>query len=93
MGVGFIFAKQLKKKSSKIANFLTLLQSDAIAKKLYHKFLVLPLVRLDLIPAASEYLIAESRALGEPFAVFVKYFESQWIRKETAYRERNTLIK
>lgn len=84
IGCYFHYCQAIKKKSSKIANFLTLLQSDASAKKLYHKFLALPLVRLDLIPAASAHLIAQSLAFGKPFADFVDYFETQWIRKETA---------
>lgn len=46
--------------------------------------MALPLVRLDLIPAACAHLIREGTVFGRPFAVFIRYFEKQWVRKETA---------
>lgn len=82
-GCWFHYCQAIKKKCSRIPNFFSLLQAEPTAKKLYHKFLALPLVRLDLIPDACAHLITEGAVFGEPYAKFIQYFEQQWIRTET----------
>lgn len=59
-GCYFHYCQAIKKNASQFPNFLALLQADRNAKKLYHKFLALPLLRLDKIPEASLSLIAVS---------------------------------
>lgn len=83
-GCYFHYCQAIKKNASKIPNFLALLQTNGNAKKLYHKFLALPLLRLDKIPEASLSLIAEGSRIEGAFTRFIEYFKRQWIRREGA---------
>lgn len=83
-GCYFYYCQAIKKNACQIPNFLTLLQENGNAKKLYHKFLALPLLRLDKIPEASLSLIAEGSTIGGAFTQFIGYFQRKWIRREGA---------
>lgn len=59
------------------------LKGNVDAKKLFHKFMALPLLRLDLISNDFRHLKDEAATFGLAFAGFVKYFERFWMNIET----------
>lgn len=83
IGCWFHFCQAIGKHCKKIGGLNAKLDSDVGAKKLYHKFLALPLVRIDLIAEAIALLVAESLQFGPEFATFVAYFQRQWVTVET----------
>lgn len=82
-GCWFHYCQAIRRKCLSIRGFNIKLDADEGAKKLFHKFLAIPLVRIDLINVAVTHLVAESIQFGPEFAVFVDYFERQWMRIET----------
>lgn len=84
-GCWFHYCQAIRKRSSQIPRFNGFLKGNTDARKLFHKFLALPLVRLDLIPATFNRLkqLAEAAIFGAAFKEFVKYFERYWMRIET----------
>lgn len=58
-------------------------EENAYANQLFHKFLALPLVKLNLIPAACTHLRAVATTFGDVFTEFVAYFMRQWMRTVT----------
>lgn len=83
IGCWFHFCQAVGKHCKKISGLKAKLDSDFGANKLYHKFLTLPLIRLDLITGAIALLVAESLQFGPEFATFVAYFQRQWVTVET----------
>lgn len=83
IGCWFHYCLAIRKHALKIAGFKEKISTDEAAKKLFHKFLAIALVKVDLIPAATALLIEESLMHGPPFEMFVEYFQRQWIRTET----------
>lgn len=69
--------------SKKLRNLMVFLKENANANQLFHKFLALPLVKLNLIPAACTHLRAVAETFGGAFNEFVSYFMRQWMRKVT----------
>lgn len=57
IGCWFHFCQAIGKHCKKIGGLNAKLDSDVGAKKLYHKFLALPLVRIDLIAEAIALLV------------------------------------
>lgn len=82
-GCWFHYCQAVRRKCLKIPGFNLKINSDLGAKKLFHKFLAIPLVRIDLIDAAVNHLVAESLAFGNEFVIFVTYFKRQWMQIET----------
>lgn len=76
------YCQAIRKRSFRIAGFIVLLKANLVANKLFHKFLALPLVRVDYIPVAFNQLMAEAGQFV-PFRSFIKYFERFWMRTET----------
>lgn len=62
------------------------MKNNIVAKKLFHKFLALPLVRMDLIQIAFNQLKAEATQFAA-FKDFITYFERYWMRIETPVAE------
>lgn len=60
------------------------LSSNPAARRLYKKFLCMPLMRSDKINAAFECFTVEANKFGEHFHSFLEYFKTQWIQNEGA---------
>lgn len=82
-GCWFHYCQAIRRKSTQMPGFAKFLKGNVDAKKLFHKFMALPLLRLDLIPNGVKHLKDEAATFGLAFAGFVKYFERFWMRIET----------
>ncbi|XP_017471276.1 PREDICTED: uncharacterized protein LOC108362698 [Rhagoletis zephyria] len=82
----FHFTQAVRRNASKLPNFMSKLNKDNDAKKLFRKFLILPLLKPDDILIGYQNLKnqALSYNLNSIFEQFIAYFERQWIKKEGA---------
>lgn len=81
-GCWFHFAQAVKRHASKIENFVVTIRSNAQARKIYHKFMCIPLLPVHAIEDAFYELEIEALAFDSTFFQrFLRYFENQWIRK------------
>lgn len=81
IGCWFHYAQALRRKVKKITGFAGFLKSNLAAKKLYRKFVNLPLIRSDKIWFAIELFKNEARNFGSRFTTFINYFEDEWMKK------------
>lgn len=78
----FHFTQAVKRKASKIDDFVKFLRSDAEASTLYHKMQCLPLLPAKEIQSAFIALKTAANAVDKSkFRDFMKYYEAQWLKK------------
>lgn len=78
----FHFCQAAQRRVSKLPGLAKLIKKDEKARKIYKKFLALPLLPADEIVAAFERIKTEALTqFGKLFHPFLKYFEKQWIKK------------
>lgn len=78
-GCYFHYTQAIRKKARKIVGFFETIVKDKAMHRLFHKFLVLPLLPEDQIKPAFSQLESAAQSFGQTFDVFVKYFKMQWI--------------
>lgn len=81
IGCWFHYAQALRRKVKKIAGFAKFLKETPGAKKLYQKFVNLPLIRSDKISLAVALFKKEASVYGSRFTTFINYFEDEWMKK------------
>lgn len=84
-GCYFHFKQAVRKRSSFIPGFLVTLVKDDVMNRLFHKFMALPLLPSRNIVLAFTTLKSEAEKFGDVFAVFLQYFEKQWIKMVYCY--------
>lgn len=78
----FHFCQSVKRHASKIDNFIVTIRANPEARKIYHKFMCIPLLPVHAIEDAFYELKTEAIAFDSNFfRGFLCYFENQWIRK------------
>lgn len=76
----FHFTQAVRKYASiHCPGFLNVIVKDNTMNRLFHKFLVLPLLPATQIDSAFVLLKAEAQSYGAVFKKFIEYFEAQWI--------------
>lgn len=78
-GCYFHYTQAIRKKGRKIRGFFDTIIKDKTMNRLFHKFLVLPLLPQDKIKFAFGRLESAAKSFGSTFDEFVKYFKMQWI--------------
>lgn len=88
IGCWFHFTNALRRKASKISNFIKYLNKNKDAKNVFNKFFYLPLLKPKDLTQAYQIIKNESmedkflQKNGENyFKHFINYFEAQWIKK------------
>lgn len=85
-GCWFHYSQALQRRCrNKEKSLYELIQTDARADRLFHKFLILPLLPQNKILEGFNLLVADSREYQEIFKSFIKYFKNIWMNK---YGER-----
>lgn len=84
-GCYFHYTQAIRKRSRKISGFFTQIVVDKDMHRLFHKFLVLPLLPQDEICNAFGQLECAAKSYGSVFDEFVKYFKMQWIIMVTIF--------
>lgn len=79
----FHFAQAVRRKASKIPNFLKELARDENLNRIFHKFLALPLLPHDQIINAfsMQKMAIECRTKTNIFKEFIEYYSKQWLKK------------
>lgn len=87
----FRFCQAVKRNAKKCADLIKLIKEKEEPRRLYFKFLSLPLLPAAKIRAAFQDLKQQARNFGKPFmAKFLPYFERQYISGERVNRfEKN----
>lgn len=78
-GCYFHYTQALRKRGQKLSGFFPTIVKNKEQHRLYHKFLVLPLLPPGLIPGAFAILKSAARSHGTIFDNFVTYFEMHWM--------------
>jgi hypothetical protein len=79
-GCWFHFCQALRRKVAKLPKLAKQIRHDQKVKRLYHKFLCIPLVPATKIISAYNELKTEAKSFTR-FKPFLKYFEKQWLLK------------
>lgn len=78
----FHFARACRRYASGLTNFLIQLRKDEKLRKIFNKFLSIPLLPSENIFQAFMIISEEAnKKNSEMFAPFIKYFRKQWIMK------------
>lgn len=78
----FHLTQAARKRASKIPQFFDKIRTNPNMYRLYHKFLMLPLLPAGKILEGFSILKSESAEHGEVFEDFIDYYHRQWIVKE-----------
>lgn len=78
----FHYCQAIKRHASQIPQFLSLARSSGKTIRIYYEIMCLPLLPATSIKVAFEELKADAKAKhGTLYTKFMRYIESQWIRK------------
>jgi hypothetical protein len=79
----FHYCQALRRKCSKITDFFKNTAENEAADRVFHKFLALPLLPPGKIREAFTMLKLAFQCMdsNEPYQIFLKYFENQWLKK------------
>lgn len=78
-GCYFHYSQAIRKRGQKITGFYEKIVADKEMHRLFHKFLVLPLLPQDQICSAYDRLETSAQTYTPIFDEFIKYFKMQWI--------------
>lgn len=78
----FHFCQACRRYVSGITGFLIALRSNQKLRKIFNKFLSIPLLPPQNIPEAFDIVCAEANKEDPKlFKIFIKYFQKQWLKK------------
>lgn len=83
LGCWFHYCQCIRRKALSLGLF-TFFKTNGAARRLYRKFLSLPLIHADHLELAFEHLSVEANGFGDVFKTFLDYVQSQWIENEGA---------
>lgn len=85
-GCWFHYCQAIRRKCAKINKFFNELDKYPDAKKIYHKFLALPLLPAMHITTAYEMLrMAAEKNHAKIFEAFLKYYGLQWLGRVSVF--------
>lgn len=79
----FHFKQSIRRRASKIPGFFAAINNNDALSQAYHMIMALPLLPADDIAETFEMIKLQINAheQREVFALFLRYFESQWLKK------------
>lgn len=81
LGCWFHFAQAIRRKVASLPDLFELVRTDQKIQNVYYKIICLALLPHDKIDKAFNELALEGLQLTKAFTPFVKYFQSQWLKR------------
>lgn len=81
LGCWFHFAQAIRRKVASLPELFQLVRTQEKCKTIYYKMICLALLPYDKIEKAFSELALEGLKLTETFTPFVRYFQSQWLKR------------